>query len=491
MITNRIYAWAQKQPEKIAMFYNGLAISYATFARTIEATRLFLAQYNLPAGRNAVVFITGLADAWINALALRSLGLTAIPVNSMEQLRELNVRDVACVVTVEVEQSPHKIEKTQVPGAMTLVVPSSIYQGLHEQPAPSPLADAPPFGGHVICTSGTTGSYKKVLWDGENEESRIERLNRFRKNDADTIHHSLWFPLWTAIGLDRSICVWHAGGTAIIAQQTDAIRESFKQKITKISLTPGILKKLIADGALPTQPQPDCELICSGGFLSFAMARKLTLESYPRISIHYGSTECQSIAQSQFRTEDDLLWLNVAEDRTVEIVNDRGLQCVPGEEGELRVKVLESDMKSYLDDPDATSRFFRDGYFYPGDIAIWRDDGRIRILGRIADVLNIQGFKVASAPLEEKVQSTLGVDAVCLFSGLNGSGKDELFVAIEADHMPAKANLDEITRRFPQFEGVRFEVLPRFPRTVAGTQKIKRTELRKLLAEKASAADSQ
>ncbi len=489
MITNRIYEWAHTQPDKVALIHNGASIGYGSFARAIEATRIFLAQHDLPAGRNAIVLMSSLSDAWMNVLALRALGLTTISVNSIAQIDELNIKDVACIVTTQVEQAVHDFNARPARDAKVIVVPSAIYGGIHEGQLPRPLSDAPAFGSHILCTSGTTGIHKKVLWDGANEDARIERLNKFRNNDRDTIHHSLWFPLWTAIGLDRSICVWHAGGTAIIAQHTEALRESLKQKIGKISLTPGILKKLISDDVLPKCPQKDCELICSGGFLSFATARKLARESYPRISIHYGSTECQSIAQSQFKSSEDLLWLTVAKDRTVEIVNDEGRQCAPGEEGELRVKVLESDMKSYLDDEMATSRFFRDGYFYPGDIATRREDGRIRVLGRIADVLNIQGIKVASAPLEERVQHVLGVDAICLFSGLSGSGKDELFVAIEADQMPPKAKLDDVTRYFPQFEGVRFEVLSKFPRTVAGTQKIKRTELRKLLSEKATAPD--
>lgn len=489
MITNRIYQQARTQPDKIALIHDGVPISYGAFARAIEATRIYLAQCDLPAGRNAIVLMSSLSDAWMNVLALRALGLTTISVNSTAQIEELNLRDIACIVTTQVEQAAHDLRGWPANGAKVIVIPSEIYRKIRQGTLPQPLSDGPAFGGHILCTSGTTGIYKKVLWDGPNEEARIERLNRFRNNDANTVHHSLWFPLWTAIGLDRSICVWHAGGTAIMAQHAEALRESFKLKIGKISLTPGILQKLISDNVIPKRPQKNCELICSGGFLSFALAGKLARESYPRISIHYGSTECQSIAQSQFKSSDDLLWLTVAKDRTVEIVNDDGLQCAPGQEGELRVKVLESDMKSYLDDEDATARFFRDGYFYPGDIATRRADGRIRVLGRIADVLNIQGIKVASAPLEEKVQHVLGVEAVCLFSGLSGSGKDELVVAIESDQTPSKARLDEVPRYFPQFEGVRFEVLPKFPRTVAGTQKIKRAELRKLLAEKGTAPD--
>ena len=52
---------------------------------------------------------------------------------------------------------------------------------------------------------------------------------------------------------------------------------------------------------------------------------------------------------------------------------------------------MEIDCKCYLDDDEATGKMFRDGCFCPGDMAVRRADGRVRILGRTADVLNIRG----------------------------------------------------------------------------------------------------
>ena len=103
----------------------------------------------------------------------------------------------------------------------------------------------------------------------------------------------------------------------------------------------------------------------------------------------------------------------IAAGRKVQIVDEEGRDCSPGQEGDLRVLVRETDVTSYLDDEAASAKFFRDGYFYPGDIAVGRSDGRIRILGRAADVLNLQGQKIAVAPLEQRVQEFLGVSTVC------------------------------------------------------------------------------
>ena len=81
----------------------------------------------------------------------------------------------------------------------------------------------------------------------------------------------------------------------------------------------------------------------------------------------------------------------------------------------------------------------------------WPADGRVRILGRTADVLNMRGLKVAVAPVEMAEQRLLKVDEVCLFSGLDEMGKEELVVAVESDRELPGAELEQLTREFPSF----------------------------------------
>ena len=187
------------------------------------------------------------------------------------------------------------------------------------------------------------------------------------------------------------------------------------------------------------------------------------------------------MATSEFRSEEDLYWLQPAEGRTIEIVDAEDRPCPVGQEGKIRVKLIGGDCTSYLDDEAASAEFFRGGYFYPGDIGVFREDGKFRILGRAGDVLNMQGNKVPVAPIETQLQLRLGVSAVCLFSGLSDDGKDELVVAIEGDKALEKVQMDAIQQAFGKFERIRFEVLKAFPRTTGGTQKIMREELRKLV----------
>jgi acyl-coenzyme A synthetase/AMP-(fatty) acid ligase len=120
------------------------------------------------------------------------------------------------------------------------------------------------------------------------------------------------------------------------------------------------------------------------------------------LAVIYGSTELVTwTMKSQITSMEDLQWLMPWSDRTVEIVDDDGRACPENTAGNLRVQLASFDYQSYLGDPQATSRMFRDGWFYPGDMATQRADGKIRVLGRSVDVLNIKGQKMAVAPIEQ------------------------------------------------------------------------------------------
>jgi acyl-coenzyme A synthetase/AMP-(fatty) acid ligase len=184
---------------------------------------------------------------------------------------------------------------------------------------------------------------------------------------------------------------------------------------------------------------------------------------------------------SAFRTTEDLVWLQPIDDGRVQVVDEDGIECPPGVEGELRALLLDGDSTGYLDDDEASAKVFRDGFFYPGDMAVRRADGRIRALGRTGDVINVKGVKYAVGPVEQRLQQSLGVEEVCLFTGLSEAGVEELVVAIrsERDHSPSEVIL--ALGASTLFERIRVETLSEFPRTTAGLAKTRRSDLRRLL----------
>jgi len=270
----------------------------------------------------------------------------------------------------------------------------------------------------------------------------------------------------------------------IFEQRPQWYRYFLQSALTNTILIPDKLNELL--GFLEDQslnaPFENSYFLFGGGFISNELAKRLRNRVSAYLENIYGSTEINvPILRSTLENPDDLHWLVSSGYRVVEIVDEEGNICPADVEGELRVLVTELDCNSYLDDPETTEKVFRSGYFHPGDMAVRRSDGRIRILGRSADVVNINGQKLSVAPFEYEIQQRLGVDAVCLFSGLSSDGEVELLIAIESEYWPEKSDLSNLAEEYAHLGQARFARITKFPRTRTGTSKIDRIALRKLL----------
>ena len=274
------------------------------------------------------------------------------------------------------------------------------------------------------------------------------------------------------------------GGGIILDQRPEWYQYILDSGMTNVTMVPDHVHQLLAslDDRILTMPAREFRLTIAGGFISRKSASQLINHVTKNLNNFYGSTETNvAILHSVVADLDELHWLACKDNRIVEIVDEAGDICPVDVEGQLRVRLRELDCVSYLDDLEASEKVFRSGYFYPGDMAVRRGDGRIRILGRNADVINFRGQKLAVAPIEDEIHNRLGVDNVCLFSGISDQGEDEVVIAIESQHWPEQSDLNNLGHEFANFDQVRFAIVYPFPRTQTGFTKIDRIALRKLV----------
>ena len=494
MITDRIYQWARSDPTKTAVIYNDLPISYSTYARAINAARVFLKEQQIPVGSTAVVLANSLMDTWTFVMALRSLGITTTSVKSIAQAEQLKIGNLSCIVTVSAELDSLELNGTALAETRIVAIPDTIFANVFSGGLPDFLEEIQPFGGHILYTSGTTGTFKKVLLEGSTEDKRNDWWIRNSSFDEKTVFHAHAFSLWTIGGFGFPSSVWLTGGCVVIDQQENAIGQLFRYSITNAFMTPDLVKSVIQSC---NSPWPrNAEISVGGGFLPLALARETINRITNRLKIVYSSTECVAVLHSYFETDDDLYWLTPLPERIVQVVDELDSECLDGQEGLLRILLKDVDASGYLDDEETSATFFRNGFFYPGDMAVRREDGRIRRLGRSVDVLNVQGLKVAVAALEEDIQRHLQVEAVCLFSGLSASGRNELVIAIQANReiqaheLNNIFKLDMIAPLAKGFDEIRYSIMKEFPRTESGMSKFRRSDLRKqLFAENRSTVE--
>ena len=88
---------------------------------------------------------------------------------------------------------------------------------------------------------------------------------------------------------------------------------------------------------------------------------------------------------------------------------------------------------SYYKNPAATAEFFKDGYFYPGDLAFINDAGLLVLGGRSSEVINLGGVKVNPQKVDEIAMAQLGVIDCAAFAVSGQSGVEELAIALVVD----------------------------------------------------------
>ena len=100
-------------------------------------------------------------------------------------------------------------------------------------------------GGHILCTSGTTGNFKKLMWDSTREEARVSARSRAHGFDKNTMAYAWQFGQHTSPGWKVPLSIWHAGGCVVFDQRADWHQRIFEHAITVAFLSPSPFQKIV------------------------------------------------------------------------------------------------------------------------------------------------------------------------------------------------------------------------------------------------------
>ncbi len=84
-------------------------------------------------------------------------------------------------------------------------------------------------------------------------------------------------------------------------------------------------------------------------------------------------------------------------------VVDEGMNDVPLDGATMGEIVMRGNlvMTGYFDDPEATERAFRGGWFHSGDMAVWHPDGMVEIRDRSKDIIISGGENISTIEVEQ------------------------------------------------------------------------------------------
>jgi non-ribosomal peptide synthetase component E (peptide arylation enzyme) len=473
MVVEKIFEQARRKPAKVAITYGMRNISYGELAFWISDTRQFLSQQGLPPEGAAVLNFSSLIDAWVYGFALRSLGLTTIAVRSIEKLDELGLPDIVCVIITKRDRLP----QFAYPARFKLIqVPRHHYVSKHATAVPDlPKTPHTP-GGHVLLTSGTTGTSKRVLIDDTRFGLIAARRAEIYGVTERSIVNVFGFGMWSAVGYNWPACAWSMGGAVVIDQTAQPHRSLLVEGITHALFTPGTLWDILQ---APPNKMPRSEsmrMFVTGGALTRALAAKAKAVLTPHLFTYTGSSEVGTWGVTSIECDEDLDWNRIHSSAELQVVDAMDRPAPFGQMGAVRVRTSDG-VVGYFQDEEATREYFRDGFFYSGDLGTLREDGRLALHGRVNNVINILGAKLAAEPIELRIQEGLDADAVCVLQRQNERVREEFHIAIQS-MLPIDENkATSVTRPHLPASSFRFHFINPLPRTDTG--KIDRTALRK------------
>jgi acyl-CoA synthetase (AMP-forming)/AMP-acid ligase II len=219
-----------------------------------------------------------------------------------------------------------------------------------------------------------------------------------------------------AVAAYRDLGVTMCGGSTAFYQMFLAEQRRFSQEAE----SPG--EKVI----------PSLRIISGGGAakpeeLFYEVQREMGV----RLVHGYGMTEIPMIAMGSPHDTDEQL--ATTEGRPVlgaevRIVTEAGAVAAPGEEGEVRVRGPVVTL-GYTDPAATAAAFDEDGWFRTGDLGVLREDGHLRLTGRLKDVIIRKGENISARELEEVLFAHPKVGDVAVV-GLPDPERGELVCAV-------------------------------------------------------------
>ncbi len=218
-------------------------------------------------------------------------------------------------------------------------------------------------------------------------------------------------PLFFGAGRTFAMSVLFSGGTVVLFPppfQPEALcAEIERAKATSLFLVPAQLRKLLELPVHQVAPMRRLSLLLSSGSpLDPAERHAIRERLCGNFIEYYASTEGGGISISNAETQalhDSSVGRPVFAVE-VEVVDDNDAVLPPGRVGRLRYRGPAVATGYFIDD-DSAETAFKDGWFYPGDLAEINAQGYIFLRGRAKDMILRGGINIYPAEVEAILRS--------------------------------------------------------------------------------------
>jgi acyl-CoA synthetase (AMP-forming)/AMP-acid ligase II len=414
-IVEPIFLQCRSKPSELALCAPSTEfnlVSYRRLQRSVEnICRRVIEADIIPRGRIGLMIEDPIFHA-LMVIALTRLGIVTVSTSD---------RNVSWPITLDAVIVDRPIES---PASRTIVADAGWTAG-DGRPLPEKhlYRAAPDDVCRVFLTSGNGGRQTAIAMTHGMIAKRLDRQKLLlgpRATFCDRTHLDL--PLATPLGFQVMLGTLWRGGALVMtwdARRTLAVLAAYN--IQNIVATPqGLLEFSDAAESHPGYRSALTAVFSAGG-LAAESAERVRARLSSNLTVGYVADDGTMVAAMPAQLASGISGAvgYVLPGVIVEIVDEEDRAIPLGEEGNLRIR-SDYGVNEYLDNPSATQRMFRKGWFYPGDRGRLTSDRVLVLSNRVA-----QGAAVNIEQVEEILSKHANV-MQCAVLTANEFGAEEL-----------------------------------------------------------------
>ncbi|RCW41020.1 acyl-CoA synthetase (AMP-forming)/AMP-acid ligase II [Halopolyspora algeriensis] len=381
-------------------------LTYAELDDWTRAVAGQLAGHGFGAGDVVAIMLPNRVELLVTLLAAWRLGAAATPVNPAftEQEATYQIHDSGAKLVVNLDADAPS------GGCPSIAVDDLVRNG----EGPDPVAVVGDELSLLIYTSGSTGRPKGVMLDHANAEAMSSTMAAHFGLTSDD-HCLLVLPLFHVNAIMVSaLSIWRSGGQLSVVGQFSAgqfFDHVEKLRPTYFSAVPTIYALL---ASLPEDVRPDTSslrfTVCGAAPASEELLHRCQ-ERFGFVMVEgYGLTEgtCASACNPIDGVRKPGTVGPALPGQTIGVMSESGELLPAGQRGEV-VVAGPTVMRGYLNRPDTTAETIRDGWLHTGDVGVLDEDGYLRIVDRVKDMIIRGGENLYPKEIETVLTSLEGV----------------------------------------------------------------------------------
>ena len=415
-VTELIFLQARERPAHPAVEDGDRVVTYAELTTLTHRCAKQLQARGIGSGDVVVLSLPESTEHIAVLLALARLGAVGLSADakSPDIEKAKGIRDLAVKTAIVRDPLVGFLDLTTVPVAALFDDRGS---GESSLDVPVPDDDAPLM---VSQTSGTTGAPKRLLITHRQMIDRNQRtIASLGLTSADRYFQVPY--LRFLAGRRRCLAMLMTGATVVLNHAetiADYGRWISERGISHVYFTPYHLRVMLSRAAGDTPLWPNLKIALGSAPVTPAERLLARRRLTPHLYEFYSVNEVGDIAMAMPADQDRYPGSvgRVLPGIEAEVVDENDVPLPTGQTGFIRFRGVHFPTE-YLGDGEATTRRFRDGWLYPGDLAAVNDEGYIFFGGRADDIINNSGVKYDPAEVEAVLLSHPSVADAAVVGG--------------------------------------------------------------------------